>query len=412
MGRQPSLRAPIGTAAAWGQAVMWPVMGHLALVSLAGSLKPVEAPPCPPKIRFRVLIPARDEQAQIAAAIRSVLDSEYPEDLRRVIVVADNCTDGTAAVAVASGAEVWERSDPGRASKGAALEWALDRLLDGEGWDAVVLLDADGRLQSRFLATVNARLLDGARVVQGERRVVNAEASLVSWLASVSSAAQWVLRPRGRARLGAAAKLLGSGMVIRRDVLEQCPWRMTGLAEDVEYWLALLARGIHPVVEPAAVVTDVGPTDLAAARVQRARWEAGKVSALRGHALSGARLALQRRDVVHAEALLSELVLPNLSVTGALIGASGGVRWLAQRKGARSTAAQAGLLLAHLALALRAAGAPRRAYAALALAPVVALWRLWVTVEATLQHRSLAWRGTPRTASGTSLGDATGQGIP
>jgi len=383
------LRKLAGTTGRCGQAALWPVVGHLAVVSLAGSFRPVEKQARAPECRFRVLIPARDEQAQVGAAVASVHSSVYPEDLRRVIVVADNCSDETASVARAEGADVWERSDAVRATKGAALEWALHRLLEDTEWDAVVLLDADGRLQPPFLATVNARLLDGARVVQGERRIVNQEASVVSWLSQVSSAAQWTLRPRGRARLGAAAKLLGSGMVLRREVLEECPWRVTGLAEDVEYWLALLAQGIHPVQEPAAVVSDTSPTDVTAARVQRSRWEAGKVSALRDHVVVMGRLALQRRDPVLAEALISELVLPNLSVTGALIGAGGGIRWLAHRKGGRIFAVQSGVLIAHLALALRAAKAPPKAYGALVLAPVVALWRLWVTVEATLSARWL-----------------------
>lgn len=408
-------RTLVGTAGRCGQAALWPVLGHLAVVSLAGSFRPVEKPTRAPLCRFRVLIPARDEQAQIGAAVDSVLNSAYPENLRRVIVVADNCRDETASVARAKGTEVWERSNPGRATKGAALEWALDRLFEDPEWDAVVLLDADSRLRSPFLATVNTRLLDGAKVVQGERCVVNQEASLVSWLSQVSSAAQWILRPRGRARLGGAAKLLGSGMVIHRDVLEQCPWRVTGLAEDVEYWLALLAQGIRPVQEPAAVVADVAPTDLAAARVQRTRWEAGKVSALSDHIVVMGRLALERRDLVLAEALVSELAFPNLSVTGALIGASGGMRWLAQRKGARLLAAQTGVLLTHLALALRAAKAPPKAYAALILAPAVALWRLSVTLEATLAHRRLQWRGTPRvpvTARTEPLGDPSDRGNP
>jgi 1,2-diacylglycerol 3-beta-glucosyltransferase len=379
---------------------MWPVIGHMAAVSLAGSMRPGATPAFPPAIRFRVLIPARDEQGQIGAAVESVLGSDYPSHLRDVVVIADNCSDETASVARAAGAEVWERSDPVLASKGAALEWALGRLACADDWDAVVLLDADGRLHSGFLETTNARLLDGAAVVQGERRVVNAGTNIVSWLSQVSSAAQWVLRPRGRARLGAAAKLLGSGMVIRREVLDVCPWRVSGLAEDTEYWLALLTHGIRPVQEPRAVVSDIAPTDMAAARVQRSRWEAGKVSALGAHLGPAGRLAFRRRDVVLAEAVVSELVFPNLSVTGALVATAGGLRWVAGRRGAGVTAVQTGVLVAHLALGLRAAEAPPRAYAALLLSPVVAVWRIWVTVEATLKHRRLPWRRTPRASDG------------
>lgn len=410
------LRGVVGRVGSYGQAGLWPVVGHLAVVSLAGSLRVAAKGRHAPEHRFRVVIPARDEEAQISAAVESALGSAYPSALRGVVVLADNCADGTASVARTYGAKVWERSDPARPSKGAALEWGLARLLQSADWDAVVILDADSRLHPDFLAVMNSRLVDGARVVQGEREVVNAASTAVAWLSQMSSAAQWVLRPRGRARVGAAAKLFGSGMVIHREVLERCPWQVEGLAEDVEYWLALLRLGIHPVHEPAAVVSDVAPTDLTAARVQRSRWEAGKVSALHEHGVDLARVVIRRRDPILAEAVLSELVFPNLSVTGALIGTAGGLRWMARRQGMRVSLIQSGIVFGHLGLALRAAGAPRRAYAALAFSPLVALWRLWVTVEATLRHRRLQWRGTPRASavagSAAPLGHRPGRGTP
>jgi 1,2-diacylglycerol 3-beta-glucosyltransferase len=378
------------------QVGMWLPVAHLGLLTLAGSLRPVGVTPQGPHSRFVVLIPARNEQDHIGVSVRSALTSAYPEELRRVVVVADNCTDATAAKAAAAGAEVWDRIDPGRASKGAAVGWALERLLSDDGWDAAVFLDADAFVEPEFLSAANARLLAGNDVVQGERHVTNAGESMVARLAHVSSAAQCVLRPRGRARLGGAAKLVGNGMVIRREVFDRCPWRAEGLVEDVEYWFDLLGCGVHPAHEPAAVVSDLMPVDIASARVQRSRWEAGSWNLLRHRSVPIARLAVQRRDAVLAEALVSELLLPNLSVTGAAIAGAGAVRWLVTRKGAGTVVAQSCVMAFHLVFALRAANAPASSYTALALAPVGAAWRVWVTIEAIFRRRSAEWRGTPR----------------
>lgn len=388
-------RRALGAASGSLQAALWLPVGHLAFVSLAGSLPLPPPSKGSPRHSFVVLIPARNEEANVCAAVESALRSSYADGMRRVIVIADNCTDGTAARARASGAEVWERFDRARANKGAALQWALERLRDEPGWEAVVVLDADATVSAGFLTAVDRRLAEGACVVQGERYVTNAGDNVVSRLAQVSSAAQCVLRPRGRTRLGGAAKLVGNGMVFHRRVLEDCPWRVEGLAEDFEYWLQLLEHGIHPVHEPAAVVSDLMPTSLGSARVQRARWEAGRLTLLRRH-LAGRRFGAALRDPVLLEALVAELVFPNLSVTAAAILGTGLARWAAERRGASTAALQCGVLVGHVVLALRAAGAPRAAYASLALAPVAVGWRLWVTVEAAVRGKKLEWQGTPR----------------
>ena len=62
----------------------------------------------------------------------------------RLLVVADNCTDHTAAVARAAGAEVLERRDAERRGKGYALAAGVDTLRAGPP-DVVVIVDADCR---------------------------------------------------------------------------------------------------------------------------------------------------------------------------------------------------------------------------------------------------------------------------
>ena len=74
--------------------------------------------------RFAILVPAHDEQAVIGRTLASLAALDYPHDRADVWVVADNCTDATAAVAQTHGALVLERRDPARAGKGHALAWS------------------------------------------------------------------------------------------------------------------------------------------------------------------------------------------------------------------------------------------------------------------------------------------------
>ncbi len=392
-------RGALSSIARAAQGMVWVPIGHLALVSLAGALPSPRPCAGPPRHVFRILVFAHDEEEDVADCVASVLELSYPEGLRRVVVVADNCSDRTAERARTSGAEVWERVDPARAGKGPAIAWALSRLSGENDWDAVVLLDADGQVSPSFLSVMDRRLAEGALAVQGERRVTNADANVVSRLAEISTAAQCVLRPRGRARLGGAAKLVGNGIVLRRSVLEACPWRAEGLVEDVEYWLALLANGIRPAFEAGARVSDLMPTEVSAARVQRTRWDAGRTAVLRRHVVGAVRTSWRTRDLVLAEAIFSELVLPTLSVTGVLIAAAAGTRWVVDRTGTGPALAQSGVLLGHLLVALKVAKAPPATYAALALTPGVALWRVSVTVDALVRGKDRQWARTPRRAA-------------
>ena len=126
-------------------------------------------------------------------------------------MVADRCTDETAAIARRFGASVLERGPeeaPGRAAaRQAGLEHA--RALD---WDAVVMLDADSVIAPGFFAACERALRPGvdaaqARSESARGRTLATEASLAAF------ALQGITLPRGRDRLGLSARLRGTGMV-------------------------------------------------------------------------------------------------------------------------------------------------------------------------------------------------------
>lgn len=80
--------------------------GYLAFLAAFSFARRKTALPSVPSCRFRILIPAHDEEAGIARTVQNLLAVDYPAEQRRLWVIADNCTDGTAAAATAAGAEV------------------------------------------------------------------------------------------------------------------------------------------------------------------------------------------------------------------------------------------------------------------------------------------------------------------
>ena len=73
--------------------------GYLAALSVAAltPTPPVSGPA--PRARLVVLVPAHDEEVLIGRCLQHLLAQDHPAELRRIVVVADNCTDRTAELA-------------------------------------------------------------------------------------------------------------------------------------------------------------------------------------------------------------------------------------------------------------------------------------------------------------------------
>src|SRR5687768_5691036 len=94
----------------------------------------------PDQARLAVLIPAHNEQSVIAATLQTLMPTVPAGS--RVLVVADNCSDTTAAAARALGAKVVERTHALERGKGYALDFGIQHLSQDQP-HAVVFLDAD-----------------------------------------------------------------------------------------------------------------------------------------------------------------------------------------------------------------------------------------------------------------------------
>ena len=107
-------------------------------------------------VTITVLVPAHDEEASIGATITSLLSQSRPPE--RVVVVADNCTDDTVAVARRAGAEVVETVG-NTEKKAGALNQVLPDLVESMGDnDCVMVVDADTVLEDGFIEVAVGRL--------------------------------------------------------------------------------------------------------------------------------------------------------------------------------------------------------------------------------------------------------------
>jgi hypothetical protein len=350
-----------------------------------------------PSRRVTVLVPAHDEELLVARCVESLLAQTYPRELYDVVVIADNCTDETAARAAAAGAEVLVRDEPDARGKGRALRWALDRLLaSAESPEAVVVVDADTVAVPEFLELLTRPLDDGAEAVQGESLLFDDESPL--------RAAAFLLvnrtRPAGKDVLGLPCSLQGNGMLVATRVLRARPWDAFTAAEDLEYTIALRLDGLRARYAGGATLHSPAAPTQASAVNQQLRWEGGKLHVARTQVPRLVTQAVRRRDWSLLETAL-DLTVPPLGllaafeVAGTVATAAGAAAGAVPLWAVLPWAVGDAALPLYVLLGLRAARAPGSAYRALLRAPALVARKV-TAVPRLAGFRADTWVRTER----------------
>ena len=268
--------------------------------------------------RVAVLIPAHNESRLIAETIRSVAPQLQSGD--RLIVVADNCSDDTAPIAAAEGAEVVVRTDTVRRGKGYALDRGV-RHLKSSPPDVVLILDADCRAGPRTVDLLVRSCCQSERPVQAIY-LMQTESGAASTMRIAEFA--WLVknkvRPTGLRRLGLPCQLMGTGMAFPWTSLAKANLATGHIVEDLKLGIELARAGSAPMFCPQALVASNFPTSVEGIAAQRTRWEHGHLSVI---AIDALRLLLDgvkswRLDLL---ALALDLSVPPIALLVLLIAA-------------------------------------------------------------------------------------------
>jgi len=362
----------------------------------------------PGSTRFVVLVPAHDEAATIADTVDSLLGQHYPTDMFSVHVVADNCTDATAAIASRHGARVHERFDPARRGKGHALNWLVSELLSADhAFDAAAFVDADTLVDGDFLSELDVAFVAGARAVQGHYSVRAAFESVPASFRYCALACRHHLRPLGRSAIGGSCGLFGNGMAFTRDLVVSRRWT-NHLVEDLQFQADLLLDGVRVEYLPNARVEAEMPNTLDASETQHRRWELGRAQMVREYVPQFTRGLLTGRPDRRIAYLdeLGDLCTPPLSLLApAALGAAAISLPLAVRPfrnpvravNAAVALTSLAVLGCHVLVGLRLVRAPKAAYRSLMSAPSMIVWKIRV-VFARPRADDTSWIRTSRNA--------------
>ena len=364
-------------------------------------------------LALAVIVPAHNEALVLAATLDSLLAQSFPEECRELIVVADNCTDETAEIARLRGITVLERISAEERGKGYALNFAMAYLHAlPERPDGVVIVDADTYAAPDFLTRIGqgldrSRDTCGFGAVQGRYGVLNGGDS---WRAALMAGAFDLvnhIKPQGRERLGLSAGLKGNGMAFTWPLASALPWPGGSLTEDLDYGLDLARRfGVRVAYVPEARVRAQMPATAEQAASQRDRWERGRAGLTRERGLRLLWEGVRGRNLLLLDMAI-DLLTPPLAEMGALlcawvilVGGGGVLGWLPHAgHWARALGVTGAGMLVYILGGLRAAGAGRAAYAALARAPFYAVWKISLRLAGLRRGAARAdWVRTSRMA--------------
>jgi cellulose synthase/poly-beta-1,6-N-acetylglucosamine synthase-like glycosyltransferase len=236
--------------------------------------------PMPP---VTIIVPAFNEEAVIAQAVRSLLALRYPA--YEIVVVDDGSTDATfdraSRMAGRYGAVTVRVVRKGNGGKASALNTGIALARS----ELVLCMDADSRLDPDVLTAATRHFVDpriGA--VAGNVKVVN-RTNLWTRLQALEYLEGLNLPRRAQGFVRAVNIVPGPIGVFRREALTGVGGYDTDtFAEDADLTLKLLTAGWHIAYEDRAVAFTEAPEHLHDVIKQRYRWTRGILQALRKRA--------------------------------------------------------------------------------------------------------------------------------
>ena len=258
--------------------IYMPVVVLFVQVSLA--CLPVRPKPAssPARPRVAVLVPAHNESSVIVATLNSLLPQLHAGD--RLLVVADNCSDDTAALARAGGAEVLERSNQQQRGKGYALDFGVQHLAV-DAPEVMIIIDADCRVSAGSIERLACCAVASGRPAQALNLMhAPAGASLKVRIAAFAWQVKNLVRPRGVARLGLPCQLMGTGMAFVWRDMSLTDLASGHIVEDLKMGFDFCRSGKPPLFCPEAQVDSFFPRSDEGVSTQRTRWEHGHLGVI------------------------------------------------------------------------------------------------------------------------------------
>lgn len=233
-----------------------------------------------PKKKFLFLVPAHNEAAVIEETVQSLINQNYKEELFDIVVIADNCTDDTAAIVRNLGARVSVYENISKPDEPRGKPHAIASFINLGIWkryDYIAFIDADNIVAPSYLSEMNSQILAHPEFVaiQGYLGMKNVSSSITA----TGYAAVYFITNRAvqyaNYVLGWNAAIGGTGFILDTAYLSENGWNPRSYTEDFELQVEISAKGLRSGWNHFATVYDEKPNYFIASHNQRVRWAQG-----------------------------------------------------------------------------------------------------------------------------------------
>lgn len=229
-----------------------------------------------------VLVPAHNEEIVVAITAEHILRLNYPEDKVQIIMIADNCTDSTAAKLKElknrssyqhRNFQILERT--GKGGKSGALNDAL-KLTTGE-W--ICVYDADAAPEKNALMFLVQKALEKPELygaVFGRNKARNRGQNFLSKCINQELVTIQRVHHTGLWELFQVGTIPGTNFIVSTQLMREIGgWDENAITEDTAVSFEIMKKGKLIALAPQAEAYQQEPEQLSVYMKQRGRWSKG-----------------------------------------------------------------------------------------------------------------------------------------
>lgn len=224
-----------------------------------------------------LIVPVKDEEKVVGRLLKALMNADYPQEKKEIIIVEDGSTDRTAEICGKFAEEHPSQVKLVRRSVSDGKPSALMAAMKHVKGELVGVFDADNVPEPDVLLRVANHFKDSSVVaVQGRVLAINAEENMLTKFVAQEEAVRYDVFMGGKEVLCLFVPLNGSCYFVKRDDLEAVGgWDTTVLSEDMELAARLVHKG-HAIKYASDVRSwQEYPASVTGFFKQRVRWFRG-----------------------------------------------------------------------------------------------------------------------------------------
>jgi 1,2-diacylglycerol 3-beta-glucosyltransferase len=222
-----------------------------------------------------ILVPAKNESAVLPNIVKSLFNLDYPASHLDIWIIDDGSTDDTSECLNQLQSQFPKLQIHHREFSSGGKSGALNAVFPRSTGEIILVCDADAQLPINFLQPTSLFQNDAVGAVQVRKTIANRSINFLTRCQQMEMSCDAWLQTH-RIAVSGMTELRGSGMFVRRHLLEKCNgWNENTVTDDLDLTFRLYIAGTEIEFITAPTIKEEGVVTLKQLWHQRYRWSLG-----------------------------------------------------------------------------------------------------------------------------------------